>query len=368
MDDLDAVIAMAVGADEGSRREALSKLHGRGPGEAAAIVAAWRKEPLGRADRLVPLIVRWPADVVVKIFAPLLGDSAPGVAVGAAAILGSIRHPAAVAPLAEALHLPVMFAAATALGESDCVAGVPPLRDLFGRLVRDARDLATVDERDPSKAQLLAVVVHALGRLGDTTHARWLVDILAGAEDPSARETAAEALREVPVAEALTTLVEALGGPTITLQANALSALWSYRTVEAIDAVVQAQLGEHLLTDGAAMLYDVAAVEVAEDDEWAAIWSSRRARLPLETCLLAGEPITPRALVDRIHAATRVEQALRELELFYGLRSRWNPMLDTPAALLDEIDRWVRDATRSFAPGRMYRLGRDVPDEQLPRA
>jgi hypothetical protein len=84
--------------------------------------------------------------------------------------------------------------------------------------------------------------------------------------------------------------------------------------------------------------------------------------------LLARKPITPYALFERIRSTTRVDQALRELELFYGLRSRWDARLDEPASLLDELGRWAGELDLRFAPGRMYRFGREVPNDRFPAA
>jgi len=367
MEKLDSLIEAAVGTDETLRRKALHDLLGYGPDAAAAITASWRTQPPGRLLRLTPIMVRWPPELVASLLSPLLSDRAPGVAVSAATILGRTHHPVVVPSLAAALHLPVMHTAAAALGENGCSSGAQPLQDLFERIVGDSSDFAAVDQRDSSDAKLLAIAVQALGQLGDARNARWLIDIVTSAEELSAREAAAEALRDVPVAEALVALTDALTGPTDDLQANALRALWSYRTVEAIDAVVAVHLASHLLSNGEAMLYDIAAVDVAEDEAWAAIWSQRRVHLPPEACLLAGAPITVQALVDRVRTGTRVEQALGELALFYGFRPRWDGALDGPAALLDEVGRWVREAGPGFAAGRMYRFGREVPAERLPR-
>ena len=366
MEPIDVVISAAVGKDQAARRPALRDLAGRGVAVAPSVVAAWRGRSIAEADRLVPVILRWPPELVARSFAPFLRDDAPGIAVRAAGILGGLRDEAAIQPLVDELARPGRLAAAAALGQSGVGRAIEPLQQLFSRIV-GARSFPAVDENDPSDAELLAVVIQALGRLGELGHADWLIDILNTAEEITGRAAAAVALREVPIRGALGALAGALSSSNGYVQESALRALWSYRTIEAVDAVMNAPLRGDLPTNAAAMLYDVVALEVPDEPaDWTPIWASRRASLATGTCLLAGLPITPRALVERVRRATRIEQALRDLELFYGLRLHWDPELDDAAALLEELDRWSRELELRFAPGRLYRFGREVPTDRLP--
>lgn len=366
--DLIDVISAAVGNDPAARRKALRDLAGRGPTVAATLAAAWRARPIWESDQLVPVILRWPPELVARLFTPFLQDEAPGIAVRAAAILGGVHDEAAVPPLAEELGRSGRSAAARALGRNGSVAGIEPLLQLFSQVV-GSREFLAVDERDPSDAELIAVVVRALGRLGHTGHAGWLIEILQAAEEMPAREAAAIALREVPTAGALGALAAALSSSNGHVRGSSLRALWSYRTIEAVDPIVNTALSDDLLTDAAALLYDVVALDVAEDPTgWVANWSACRAALRAGTCLLARKPITPHALIERIRRATRVDQALGELELYYGFRSRWDARLNEPASLLEELDRWVGELELRFAPGRMYRFGREVPNDRFPAA
>jgi len=366
MEPIDVVISAAVGKDQAVRRPALRELAGRGVAVAPSVVAAWRARSISEADRLVPVIVRWPPELVARLFAPFLRDDAPGIAVRAAAILGRVHDEVAISPLVDELAKPGRLAAAAALGQSGVERAIEPLQQLFSRIV-GARSFAAVDENDPSDAELIAIVIKALGRLGEYGNAGWLIDILNTAEEVTARAAAALALREVPTRGALGALAGALSSPNGYVQESVLRALWSYRAIEAVDAVMNAPLSGDLLTNAAAMLYDVVALEVADEPaDWTTIWASRRASLATGTCLLAGMPITPRALVERVRNATRIEQALRDLELFYGLRLHWDAELDDAASLLDELDRWSRELELRFAPGRLYRFGREVPTDRLP--
>jgi len=368
--DLESSFLAAIGNDPGRRRDALHELVGRGADIAPDVIAMWRKYAPIDADCLAPVIIRWPIQLAVLLLAPLLEDDLPGVAVGAATVLGRTRDAAAVPPLAAALSRSVRHAAAAALGQNGSMEGLRPLQQLLERIVGNAIDFAVVDERDPSDVKLIALIIQSLGRLGDDSCAPWLVEILMKAEEISAREAAAVALREMPVAEALVALTAALTGPTSYLQSTALRALWSYRMIDTVDAIMKTPLSDQLRTDGAALLYDVAMLEVTEEDyeEWAQRWAHRRAELPARLCLLAGEPISVRALVERIHGSVRVEQAVREIQLFYGFHPRWDRYFDEPSARIEELDRWADEMAPSFTPGLMYRFGREVPPHRLPRS
>jgi hypothetical protein len=265
------------------------------------------------------------------------------------------------------LNHPLQDAATAALGVNGSVEGIGPLQELLMHLRADATDFGVVDQRSPSSAELIASVIRSLGRLGDDTHAEWLNEILLKAEDPSGREAAAVALRDVPVAGALESLASALTDSVSNVRRATLDTLWSYRTIQAIDVIMHAQLND-LAYEAKALLYDVVALDVSGSlADWRISWSHRRGELPPHTCLLGSEPINIDALIELIQASSYTDQALSDLELFYGLRVHWDPRLDEPAALIEELKDWSRRCAPQFVPGKMYRFGREVPEYRLPR-
>jgi HEAT repeats len=367
MSTVESLLSAVASADELARRDALRQLVQLGPAIAGELVAAWRGESWGTADRLASVFLRWPADAAVAALEPLLADSTPGLAVHAVAILGRMHHDAAVRPLVAALDQTVQRAAVRALGNNGMVQAIAPLRGFVAHLIGDCSDVRSLEENDLSATELVALGIQSLGQLGDDSLSSWLPAIVRESEEPSAQEVAVAALGDVPVADALDTLASVLAVPG-SLPLLALRTLWSYRTIEAVDVVANSPVQPYWFTDVAAMLYDVAALDVSGREETLRdVWASRRAELAAHTCLLAGEPITITALLDRIRTSTRLEQAVHELELCYGFRPRWAPPLDAIAELLVEAERWAQRASLHVIPGRMYRFGHEVPASRLPR-
>ena len=363
-------LILSIGSDDQAvSRNASRTLVGCGCEAAADIIEALPRIPLAKVDRLLSVILRWPVEKAIECLVQMLDEHNFHIAVRVVRAIGSTHCPAAVMPLARMLDRPLRHAAVVALGENGSAEGLVPLRQLLERLIDGAVDVSAIDNNDLSTAELVAAVVQALGRLGEDGDSYWLTAILRYAQEPAAREAAAIALRDVPVADALTALAGGLTDPISNVRNSSLLTLWSYRTAEAIDSVFASESSDSLVFNIEAMLYDVAALDVSVvRADLMRTWSQCRTELASATCLLAGSPITVNALVGRVRASVRAKQALDDLALFYGLRLCWDQQLDEQTALIEEVESWSREVALRFVPGRMYRFGREVPSWRLPRA
>lgn len=356
MTDLHRWLEAARDAEHPDYRAAMRELAQRGPAIATQIIELLQG-PEGYA--IMPVLLRWPSAERLAALTPLVGGKDHAAAWRAISLLGRSRDPAAVPLLAAQLGRARRRMAAQALGDSGLEQAIAPLREHAAHLLGEAADVDALADEDPAAPEQLAHVLHALGKLGDTTLARWLAPLADTAPEPQEREAAVAALAEVPVAEALAVASRALHGATGPLRQAALRTLWSYRTVAAIDALLAAAPPQDLSADVEAMLYDLARVTPAE-------WPSVRPSLPAQQCLLERQPLAPEHLIARTRQEAQRDLALAELTRTFGVRPQWHEALDDEAALYRELTEWKLQHGAAFAPGHMYRRGREVPAERLP--
>ena len=357
MTDLDRWLQAATSPEHKDYRAAIRALAQLGPSIATQIVELLRSRG---GDAVMPVVLRWPGAAVVEHLAPLLAGKDHEAAWRATHLLGQSRAAEAVAPLVAQLERSGRQMAARALGECGQAAAVAPLLAHAATLIAGTDNVDAMADEDPAAPEQLAHVLHALGRLGDSSLAPWLVRLADTAPEPQEREAAVLALADVPVAEALAVASRALGGSTGPLRRAGLYTLWSYRTVAAVDALLAAAPPEELVVDVEAMILDIAGVAPER-------WPAARASLPAGVCLCEGAPLTADPLLARARDEARRPLALRELARVFGFSARWNAVLDDEADLYRELAEWKLREGACFTPGLLLRGGREVPAERAPQ-
>lgn len=357
MTDLDRWLKAARDEEHPEYRKAIRELAQRGPAIATQ-VASVLQSPDGYA--IMPVFLRWPDAERLAALTPLALGKDSATAWRAISLLGRSADPAAVPLLAAQLARPRRRMAAQALGQTGLPQAIAPLLAHAEALLGDAADVEALAEEDPAAPEQLAHTLHALGKLGDTSLAHWLVLLADTAPEPQEREAAVAALADIPMAQALAVANRALLGDTGPLRMAALRTLWSYRTVAAIDAALAAAPAEELITDLEAMLYDVARATPAT-------WPQDRLRLPAQQALLEAQPLTPDLLILRTREEPRRALTLAELTRTFGVRLRWQESLDDEADLYRELTEWKLQHGTGFAPGQLTRYGHLVPPERIPQ-
>ncbi|MBK7540207.1 MAG: hypothetical protein IPI49_33615 [Myxococcales bacterium] len=211
MTDLDRWLQAATSPEHKDYRAAIRALAQLGPSIATQIVELLRSRG---GDAVMPVVLRWPGAAVVEHLAPLLAGKDHEAAWRATHLLGQSRAAEAVAPLVAQLERSGRQMAARALGECGQAAAVAPLLAHAATLIAGTDNVDAMADEDPAAPEQLAHVLHALGRLGDSSLAPWLVRLADTAPEPQEREAAVLALADVPVAEALAVASRALGGST----------------------------------------------------------------------------------------------------------------------------------------------------------